>query len=378
MMPRLMVVTPVYPPARGGIETLAEGIVARWRGPVDVVTLEEPGSADWDDRAGYRVHRAANSPRGGRRALSRLTALAVVKAAAFRPDVLLSMHVRCATAARAARRLTGARWVQYYHAKEIPTWAASSRRCLAAADHGIAVSRYTRSLLDAVAPAPGGVSVIPPGVAADRTVTGRPHPRPTILTVSRLSDAYKGHDVMLAALPAVQAAVPGVRWVIVGDGPLAGPLRAEATRLGLADTVEFAGAVDDHTRDELLRTSHVFALPSRAAADGRSGEGFGIVYVEAAAAGLPVVAGDSGGVVDAVHDGVSGLLVDPTDASEVAGALRRLLTDEPRRREMSAAARHWSCRFSWESVTPTLHRAILGPAAAPLVSDPDPAIAPRD
>ena len=188
--PRLQVITPVYPPAAGGIETLTEGIVRRWPGPVEVCTLVAPGSDEWDARARYRVHRASNVPRGGRRSMTRLTAMAVARALRFRPDIVLSMHVRCSRSAHMIQTLAGARWVQYYHAKEIVTWRSHSRRCIERADHGIAVSRYTKSLVESVATPPGPLSVIPPGVAMSPGLAPTPGRGPTILTVARIDDAY--------------------------------------------------------------------------------------------------------------------------------------------------------------------------------------------
>jgi phosphatidylinositol alpha-1,6-mannosyltransferase len=171
-----------------------------------------------------------------------------------------------------------------------------------------------------------------------------------MLTVARINDPYKGHDVLLDALPLIREKVPGVRWVVVGAGDKLPWLRQQVKSRGLTANVDIRGLVDDATRDELFASSHVFALPSRTADDGRSGEGFGIVYAEAAAAGLPIVAGSHGGVLDAVNDQVSGLLVDPTDSRQVAAAVTALLSDEDRRARMSADARQWSRRFEWDRV----------------------------
>jgi len=350
MTPRLQMITPVFPPAVGGIESLSKGLAERWPGPVEVLTLEEPGWADWDAAASYSVRRAGNVPRGGRRSMARLTATVAARTRSFRPDVVLSMHVRCGYAAVLARALSGATWLQYYHAKEIPTWAAATRLCARRADHHIPVSHYTRSLLERVARPAGPVSVIPPGINRPDP-PGRPRrTRPTILTVARIDDAYKGHDVLLDALPMVRARVPDVVWVVVGRGDRLPWLREQVDRRGLTGCVELRGAIGDAERDDLLAGSHVFALPSRTGADGRAGEGFGIVYAEAAAAGLPVVAANTGGAVDAVRSGLTGLLVDPASPPDVAAALLALLTDDDRRTRMAEAARDWSRRFDWATV----------------------------
>jgi len=346
---RLQILTPVFPPAVGGIEALALGLADRWPGPVQVLTLEEQGWAEWDEAAPYPIRRVANVPRGGRRAMARLARSAALRTRAFRPDAVLSMHVRCVYAASVARVLSGAAWLQYYHAKEVPTWIGATRWCAARSDHGIAVSRYTKSLVEAVAQPTGPLSVLPPGISAPR-LRSAPGERPTMLTVSRIDDPYKGHDVLLDALPLIRERVPDVRWVVVGGGARLDWLREQVGTRGLAEAVQIMGLLSDDARDALLASSHVFALPSRVSADGRTGEGFGIVYAEAAAAGLPVVAGNHGGAVDAVHDGVTGLLVDPSDARAVAGAVISLLTDSGLRATMSAAGRDWSRQFEWDTV----------------------------
>jgi len=348
--PRLMVISPVFPPAVGGIESLTLGLVERWDGPVHVHTLEEPGSAEWDATASWSVTRVTNVPRGGRRSIARLTATTPMAARRFRPDILLSTFVRCGYAAALARFVSGAAWVQYYHAREVPTWAGDSRFSARRSDQGIAVSHYTKALVEAVAPGTRPVAVVPPGIPAPRVSPAARGGRPTLLTVARLNDAYKGHDVVLDALPAIRDAVPDVLWLIAGTGERLPWLREQVRLRGLGGHVEILGLVDDDTRDRLLATSDVFVLPSRAGADGRTGEGFGIVYAEAAAAGLPIVAGNQGGVVDAVDDGVSGILVDPADAGQVAKAVIGLLLDEERRSRMSAQAGAWSERFLWDRV----------------------------
>jgi len=185
--------------------------------------------------------------------------------------------------------------------------------------------------------------------------------RPTIITVARLEDRYKGHDVMLRALSLVRARVPDVLWMVVGDGSLRGELEADAARLDLAGHVKFTGRVSDEERNRRLAQAHVFAMPSRLPPSGtEGGEGFGIVYLEAGLRGLPVVAGAVGGALDAViHDG-TGLLVDPTSREELADALCLLLLDRPRARTLGQAGARYARSFSWERMSRDVHAVLAG------------------
>ncbi|MGK5681931.1 glycosyltransferase family 4 protein [Actinoplanes sp. URMC 104] len=345
-----MVISPIFPPAVGGIESLTAGLVDRWDGPVHVHTLEEPGSAAWDAAAPYPVSRVRNVPRGGRKSIARLTAATLGRARQFRPEIVFSTFVRCGYAAALARQVTGAAWLQHYHAREVPTWPRDSRFCARHADQGIAVSHYTQSLVESIAPDTRPIAVIPPGIPIKNTTPGPRSDRPTLLTISRVNDAYKGHDVVLDALPLIRERIPAIRWVIVGGGDRLPWLRRQVHSRGLEGHVEIRGIVDDDTRDQLLADSDLFVLPSRTGTDGRTGEGFGIVYAEAAAAGLPIVAGNHGGVVDAVQHGISGLLIDPTDPGQLAKAVTSLLLDPADLARMSVAARSWSERFLWDRV----------------------------
>lgn len=160
--------------------------------------------------------------------------------------------------------------------------------------------------------------------------------RPLILTLGRLV-ARKGQDVVLRALPAIRRVVPDVVYVIAGRGPDRSRLEALVDELGLAEAVVFAGFVGEADLGAAYRSADVYAMVARETDD--DVEGFGITYLEANAAGVPVVGGRSGGVVDAVVHGETGLLVPPEDPEAVAAALIGLLTDPAGRRRLGAAGR---------------------------------------
>ncbi|MGH9082690.1 MAG: glycosyltransferase family 4 protein [Acidimicrobiales bacterium] len=166
---------------------------------------------------------------------------------------------------------------------------------------------------------------------------GLPDDGPLVASVSRLVPR-KGMDVLVAAAQRCSEWIPGLVVAVGGTGRDAGRLATAVRRSGAP--VHFLGRVSEGEKAALLGAADVFAMACRSRWRGLEQEGFGIVFLEAAAAGVPQVAGDSGGAAEAVEDGVTGLVVRrPEDPTSVAVALRRLLDDEGLRRRMGAAAR---------------------------------------
>jgi len=236
------------------------------------------------------------------------------------------------------------------------------RSMLPRMDASIAISDYTRELAVAGGAPVHRVHLITPGGDAPDVVCHRPaaEREPVVVTVARLEDRYKGFDVLLRAFPLVRAQVPDARWVVVGKGRLRQELEATANEWGLGQHVEFTGAVDDATRDGILERAAVFAMPSRVPAGGHGGEGFGIVYLEASAAGLPVVAGAEGGATSAVIDGVTGLLTDPRDHVAVAECIVRLLRDPELAGRLGAAGREHQRSMTWERMASEVDAVVRG------------------
>ena len=359
--PRVLVVTPDFPPVHGGIQTLMGKLATLLPVPaLEVVTLDAPGAGGFDDDHAVTVRRVRLGARARRLRMASLWGAALDRAARFGPDVVLLGHVAAAPAGAVIRQLLRIPVVTYTHAEEFRVWPRRSAFAMRHCDDVIAVSRHTERMARSAGAPADRVHRIPHGVDLPVAV-GRTEPgahAPTVLTVARMRDPHKGHDVMLRALPIVRRHVPDARWVVVGDGPLRPGYERLAGTLGLQDAVTFTGPLADDQRDAWMRRADVFAMPTRVPADGLGGEGFGIAYLEAAAHGLPVIAANAGGAVDAVDGGRTGLLVDPTDHRAVAGALIRLLGRPDEARAMGERALAWAAEFPWQRTADELTRVL--------------------
>lgn len=321
---------------------------------VEVVTLESPGARRFDGEGELPTRRVGVHIGGGRARILALNAGGLQRGLRFRPDVTLSAHVVTSPAAAAVRRLLKGRTAQYFHAQEIVGKPRLSAFAAAQADVVIAVSAHTASLIAATGASPANLRVIPPGVDLPSNPGALHAERPTVLTIAQLIYDYKGHDVLIRALAGVRARVPDVEWVVIGEGPLRPGLEELASSCGLTGTARFLGAVSDEERNSWLRRADVFAMPSRLA-----GEGFGIVYLEANAYGKPVVAGNLAGALDAVADGVSGLLVDPTDSAAVGDAVTRLLLDRELAQRLGRHGAERARGFTWPVIAAQVEAVLL-------------------
>jgi phosphatidyl-myo-inositol dimannoside synthase len=358
--PRLLLLTPDFPPAPGGIQVVAERLASGMDAfETLVVAPAVAGSRAFDTASGLRVQRVAGGERlrGGRNALLNVVALRTARS--FRPALTLSVHIVASPAAAAIRRTLGARTAQYFHAEEIgakPRLAAFAARH---ADLAIAVSDYTAELVAATGAGALRSTVIGNGADVPAHATPLPAERPTILTIARIEERYKGHDAMVRALALVLAKVPDAQWVVIGDGSLRPAIEALALSYGVERSTRFLGAVSDAERDAWLRRARLLAMPSRLPAGQFAGEGFGIVYLEAGAYGKPVVAGNVGGALDAVLDGETGLLVDPLDPLALADAITALLRDDALAQRLGAAGRTRAEQHTWPLVAERVQRELL-------------------
>ena len=197
----------------------------------------------------------------------------------------------------------------------------------------------------------GDAVVIPNGVFVDRFASATPDPRwtgtldaPTIAFLGRLDEPRKGLPVLLGAVPAVLERIPGARFLVAGRGEF-GPDEAAEILGPLASAVEFVGGVSDEEKARLLASADVYCAPQT------GGESFGIVLVEAMAAGTPVVASDLGAFSRVLDDGAAGVLFRAGDSADLAATLLRVLDDPGLRRTTVAAGRQVVRRYDWSGVT---------------------------
>jgi phosphatidylinositol alpha-1,6-mannosyltransferase len=235
-------------------------------------------------------------------------------------------------------------WLQLHG---IEAWERPGRLVRAAAERAAlvtAVSRYTRHRFLEWANVPPERARVLPNTFKRQFAAGAKHDdlaehhslrgRRVLLTVSRLaaSERYKGHDRVIAALPRILERNPDVSYLVVGDGDDRQRLEKLAQAMGVAHATQFAGHVSHRELPDYFRFADVFVMPS-------TGEGFGIAFLEAAASGLRVIAGNRDGSVDALAEGAIGTLVDPDDAPQLVGAICDALDRGTRRAELAAVAR---------------------------------------
>ncbi len=364
-MARILVVTNDFPPRPGGIQTFVHELVRRLD-PADVVvyTSRWKGWEAFDREQPFEVVREDTSmllptPAVRRHAqdLVRAHGCDAVLFGAAAPLALLGPALRSAGAARLVALTHGheAGWAQLPGPRQV------LRRIGDGVDVVTYLGEYTRSrIAAALSPAAAARMVqLTPGVDADvftpdadgAAVRARfgLGDRPVVVCVSRLM-ARKGQDTLIQAFPALKRRVPDAALLIVGGGPY----RKRLEELALASTwredIVFTGSVPWPELPAHYAAGDVFAMPCRTRRRGLDVEGLGIVYLEASAAGLPVLAGDSGGAPDTVLPGETGWVVpDGVGASaELVERLEALLGDRPMRARLGARGREWvQADWSW-------------------------------
>jgi len=373
---RVLVVTNDFPPRPGGIQTFVYELVRRLPAQQVVVFASSwRDCASFDAQQDFPVIRhpgrvllpTPDVRRQAGRVFDEVGATAVLFGAAA-PLGLLGPSLRARGAVRTVALTHGheAGWAQVPGARRL------LRRIGDGVDTVTYLGEYTRRRIARALSEPAAARMVrlTPGVDAE---IFRPDPerglalrarhgltgRPVVVCVSRLMPR-KGQDTLLAAWPTVRQRVPGAALLLVGGGPYRGRLESSADRLGLGGDVVLTGSVSARDLPGYFTAGDVFAMPCRTRNRGLDVEGLGIVYLEASASGLPVVAGDSGGAPDAVLPDRTGYVVPGGDPSAVAERIVTLLTDPPLARRLGDAGRRWVLdTWGWDRQAQTL-QALLG------------------
>lgn len=358
---RLLAITNDFPPVLGGIEHYAYSLVRRWN-PAEVAVLTRlvPGAAAFDRRLDFEVHRhpvrtllpGRDLLRTARRIVEEHS-IEVVHFFAPLPLPLLGPRLRSSHGIPYAVSVHGGEFVL---PASLPVARALLRRGLRSAAVLLCESTFVRERVRRFFRDGPPTVYVPAGVDPDRfsrkeaPVFAPPEGGPVILSVSRLV-ARKGPATLVRSLPHVLKRHPHAHLVVVGGGPDRRRLERLASTLGVRAAVTFAGPQEWSEVPRFYAAAAIFALPTRERFGGLETEGLPLVYLEAAAAGLPSVAGRAGGVSDAVIDGETGYLVDGRSPEDTAEALLRLLDDPERAREMGERARRRVLeQFTWDEV----------------------------
>ncbi|AIV36935.1 MULTISPECIES: glycosyltransferase family 4 protein [unclassified Streptomyces] len=362
-MRKTLIVTNDFPPRPGGIQAFLHNMALR----LDPERLVVYASTWKRSREGVEATAAFDAEQPFTVVRDRTTMLLPTPGATRRAVGLLREH-GCTSVwfgaaaplglmAPALRRAGAERLVATTHGHEagwaqLPAARRLLRRIGESTDTITYLGEYTRSrIAGALTPEAAARMVqLPPGVD-EKTF----HPasggdevrarlgltdRPVVVCVSRLVPR-KGQDTLIRAMPRILAAEPDAVLLIVGGGPYEKDLRRLAAETGVAASVHFTGPVPWSELPAHYGAGDVFAMPCRTRRGGLDVEGLGIVYLEASATGLPVVAGDSGGAPDAVLDGETGWVVGGNDPNASADRITTLLADPELRRRMGERGRAW-------------------------------------
>ncbi|MEU4567171.1 glycosyltransferase family 4 protein [Micromonospora sp. NPDC023956] len=374
-MSRTLLITNDFPPRPGGIQSFVYNLALHQpAGSVVVYASTWRDAEKFDADQPFEVVRERTrvllpTPLVARRAaaLARRYDCDSVWFGAAAPLGLLAPGLRRRAGIRRVLALTHGHEVGW---AALPVARTALRRIGRGADVVTYLGDYTRVRLERVLHGLTDLRRLAPGVDVDAY-----HPdvdgevvrarlgltdRPVVVCVSRLVPR-KGQDTLIRALPAIRRRVPDAALLVVGGGPYRGTLEKLARQTGVERDVVFTGTVPAAELPAHYAAGDVYAMPCRTRNRGLDVEGLGIVYLEASATGLPVVAGDSGGAPDAVREGETGYVVRGRDVAQLADRVATLLADRDLARQFGAAGRAWVEReWRWETQAQRLAALLAG------------------
>jgi phosphatidylinositol alpha-1,6-mannosyltransferase len=368
-IPRTLLVTNDFPPRVGGIQRTLHALVREL--PPDRISVLAPfwdGSEAFDAGQPYRIVRAPRRFLWPTPATRRLTDGLVGGSGAevvLFGDAMPLAAMGPGLAGRGIPYLVAAHGFDYWLSLLPGAHASLAYMTSRAARVPVMCSAFIARVVRTAVPEDVPVSVMYPGADVDAFRPDLPTDgvlerhglvgRPVVACVSRLV-ARKGQDVLIRAMTEIRRRVPGAALLIVGDGPYRSALERLAAGVP-SESVAFAGQVSEEELPTYYAAGHVFAMPCRTRLGGLEVEGWGNVFIEAAACGRPVVVGDSGGARESVVDGETGVLVDGRSVEQVADAVSRLLEDPALAERMGKAGRERVERFyTWPRAVAQLGR----------------------
>ncbi len=366
-MKRTLFITNDFGPRAGGIETFIIGLIQRLPHTSTIVYTSAQGDtrdydAAWLAEYGVRVIRdrakiLLPTPRVNRTVakLVKIEGIETVAFGAAAPLAIMSSVLRRAGARRIIALTHGH---EVWWSKVFP-FTLAMRRIGSTTDSLTYLGEFTRKAISAaLTPKAGNAMVkIAPGIDTDhfapvdatilRKSLGLTGKR-VIVSVGRLVHR-KGQDYLIEAMSAIVHEIPDAHLVLVGEGPYREHLVKLVQKYSLDDYVTFIGRIQYAELPKYICLGDVFAMPSRSRFRGLEVEGLGIVYLEASACGLPVIAGASGGAPDAVIEGITGVVVDGQDSAAIAVAAINLLNDPEKATKMGRAGRDWIVeKWRWQ------------------------------
>lgn len=378
MSGKVLLITNDFPPRDGGIESYLRDFAALIE-PQRLVVLastrqSKQETTAYDATLPYRVYRMRDRvllplPHVARRAARIIEAEQI-------DTVWFGAAAPLALLAPACRRAGARRIIATTHGHEVG-WSMIpiARSMLGAigrsADAITYISRYTRSRIATAFGPQTPFERLPSGVDIDRfepspearteirTRHGLTNSTPVVVCISRLV-LRKGQDSLIKAMPEIVKQHADAQLIIVGKGPYRAQFEKLAQRLGVASNVIFTGGVDYADLPGYYNAATVFAMPARTRGFGLDVEGLGIVYLEAQACGVPVIAGTSGGAPETVVDGETGFVVNGRQPRLIAAAINKLFDNPELAQQMGAAGReHVQNHWTWAEMGRRLHT-ILG------------------
>jgi phosphatidylinositol alpha-1,6-mannosyltransferase len=357
---KILLVTNDFGPRAGGIETFVIGLLERIKGHEVTVFTSQQGDTSvydqqWIEKFGVRVIRDQSkillpSWRVTRAAKKIVAAknINVVVFGAAAPLALMSPSLRKSGVKKIIALTHGH---EVWWAKIFP-FRLAIKRIGKNVDHLTYLGEFTRQAISKpltrksttemvkIAPGIDTAHFIPQPDAMQKRKELGLQDKKIIISVGRLVHR-KGQDNLVQAMPAVLKKIPNAHLLLVGEGPYRKHLEKLVMKSSLEQNVTFAGRIMYDRLPSYLSAADLFAMPSRSRFFGLEVEGLGIVYLEASACGIPVVAGNSGGAPDAVLEGVTGLCVDGTNIEQITAAIVEICSDAERASHMGAAGRNW-------------------------------------